>query len=198
MRRRWKLVVVVVVAACVYAAWPVYAALVIREAIIAGDTEILSQRVAWEPLRTSLKSSISPETLARLAADPELPKPSLWQRVKAVLAPKVADPVIDHYVTPEHLPTLLGYQRTYRTHIRPALGLKEPPTAFAGTWLAGGRIDRFASFWARVRRAVFRSPTRFELEVEDKFHPERHYVSTLELRDWTWKLTGLSLGGNGL
>jgi hypothetical protein len=198
MRGTWKLLALLLGAACAYACWPVYAALVIREAIIAGDTETLSQRVEWEPLRASLKSSISPETLSRLAADPDAPKPSLWQRVKAAVAPKLADSVIDRYVTPEHLPALFGYQRTYRTQIRPALGLKEPPTVLAGTWLAGGRIDRFASFWTRVHSAVFRSPTRFVLDVEDKFRPERRYIGTLELRDWTWKLTALTVSGSGL
>lgn len=196
MRRILKLSLLLVSIACAYAAWPVYAALVIREAIIAGDTQTLSGRIEWEPVRASLKSSISAETMARLAANPDAPKPSLWQRLKAVIAPKVADTVIDRYVTPENLPILLGYRRQYRDHIRPALGLHEPPTVLAGTWLAGGRVDRLASFWARVKSAVFHSPTRFVVEVEDKFHPERHYISTLELRDWGWKLTGLSVSGS--
>jgi hypothetical protein len=198
MKRIVRFLLVSLGVAVAYAVWPVYSALVIREAIIAGDAQTLAQRVEWEPLRASLKSSLSPETLARLAADPEAPKPTLWQRVKALVAPKVAETVIDRYVTPESLPVLFGYQRKYREHIRPALGLKEPPTVLAGTWLAGGRIDRFASFWARVRSAVFYSPTRFVLDVEDKFHPERHYIGTLELRDWTWKLTGLDVSGSGL
>jgi hypothetical protein len=184
--------------AVVYAAWPVYSALVIREAILAGDAQTLADRVEWQPLRASLKSSLSPETLARLADDPDAPKPTLWQRAKALVAPKVAETVIDRYVTPEGLPILLGYQRKYRETIRPALGLKEPPTALAGTWLAGGRIDRFASFWARVRSAVFQSPTRFVVDVDDKYRPERHYIGTLELRDWTWKLTSLDVSGSGL
>jgi hypothetical protein len=198
MKRIIRLLLISLGVAVAYAAWPVYSALVIREAIIAGDAQTLSGRVEWEPLRASLKSSLSPETLARLAADPDAPKPTLWQRVKALVAPKVAETVIDRYVTPESLPVLLGYQRKYREHIRPALGLKEPPSVLAGTWLAGGRIDRFASFWARVRSAIFYSPTRFVLDVEDKFHPERHYIGTLELRDWTWKLTELDVSGSGL
>jgi hypothetical protein len=195
MKRLLKLSLVVLLAASTYCVWPVYCAWLIREAIIAGDAQTLAGRIEWEPLRASLKSSISPETRAQLSA--EVPKPPLWQRVKAWVAPKVADPVIDHYVTPEKLPTLLGYQRKYRD-LRPALGLKEPPTALAGTWLAGGRIDRFASFWARVKSAVFLSPTQFVLEVEDKLRPERHYTSTFELRGWAWKLTGLNVNAGGL
>jgi hypothetical protein len=195
MRRILRLALLILLLGIAYAAWPVYAALEIREALMAGDAQTLADRIEWEPLRASLKSSISPQTMARLAADPEAPKPSLWQRVKAFIKPKLAETVIDRYITPEHLPTLLGYQRAYRGTIRPALGLKEPPTQLAGTWFAGGRIDRFVSFWVRVRSAVFHSPTQFVLEVEDKFRPERHYVGTLELRGWEWKLTGLNVTG---
>jgi len=193
-----KLLLILSIAATAYAIWPVYAAVVIREAMIAGDTATLNAHIEWEPLRASLKSSISPETMARLAADPDAPKPTLWQRVKAAVAPKLAETVIERYVTPENLPVLLGYQRKYRDTVRPALGLKEPATVLAGTWLAGGRIDRFASFLARVRSANLYSPARFVLYVEDKINPERHYIGTLELRDWSWKLTGLQVSGGGL
>jgi hypothetical protein len=183
--------------ACLYAAWPVQSALEIREAIAAGDTATLNRKVDWVALRASLKASITPATMARLAADPDAPKPTLWQRVKAAVAPSMADSVIDRYVTPEHLPVLLGYRQVYRGTVRPALGLTEPPTALAGTWLAGSGIDRFASFWVRVRRAVFYSPTRFLLEVEDKYRPGRRYIGTLELIGLDWKLTGLSVTGEG-
>lgn len=195
MRRLLKITLFVVTAAIVYAAWPVRTALEIREALIEGDTATLKRKVEWDTLRTSLKSSLSPETIARLAADQEAPTPTLWQRIKAAVAPKLADTVIDRYVTPENLPVLLGYQRRYRGTVRPALGLTEPPTALADTWLAGGAIDRFASFWTRVRRAVFHSPGHFELEVQDKYRPERRYIGILELRGWEWKLTGLSVSG---
>jgi hypothetical protein len=77
---------------------------------------------------------------------------------------------------------LFGYRETYRTSIRPALGLQEPPTALAGTVFAGSFVDRMLSFYARVRRAVFYSLTRFEVEVIDRYQPERRYVSTSSLR----------------
>lgn len=198
MHRLAKALLVAVVLAVLYAAWPVYVALEIREAIIAGDTATLSRRIEWDSLRASLKTSLSPETIARLAADPDAPKPSLWQRMKAVVAPAMAETVVDRYVTPENLPLLLGYRRVYRGTMRPALGLHEPKTVLAGSWLGGTSIDRFASFWSRVRSAVFYSPTRFVLEVEDKYRPERRYIGTLELKGWTWMLTGLQVTGGGL
>jgi len=194
---RWLVrgLIVLVPFAVMFAAWPVHTALEIREAVIAGDTGTLNRKVEWEQLRASLKASITPETIARLMQDPDAPKPSLWQRIKAVVAPSMADSVIERYVTPEHLPVLLGYRQVYRGSVRPALGLKEPPTALEGTWLSGTSLDNFASFWSRVRRAVFMSPTRFVLEVEDKYKPGRHFIGTLELRNFEWKLTGLSVTG---
>jgi len=194
---RWlvRLMVVGVPLAIAYALWPVQSALEIREAVIAGDTETLNRKVEWEALRASLKTSLSPETVARLMADPDAPKPTLWQRIRAVVAPSVADTVIDRYVTPENLPVLLGYRRIYRGTVRAALGRTQPQSVLEGTWLGGSALDRFASFWTRVRRAVFLSPTRFVVEVEDKYRPGRNFIGTLELRGWEWKLTGLSVTG---
>jgi len=197
MRRLGKLIVFALVFAVAYAAWPVHTALKIREAMMAGDTATLARKVDWEALRTTLKASITPETIARLTADPEAPKPTLWQRIKAAVAPSVADTIIDRYVTPERLPVLLGYRQVYRGTVRPALGLREPLGALAGTALAGTAVDRLASFWTRVRRAVFYSPGRFELAVEDKYRPGRRYTGTLELRGWEWKLVGLTVTGGG-
>jgi hypothetical protein len=197
MRRLIKVLILALPLALAYLAWPAYSALAIREAIIAGDTQTLNRKIDWEALRASLRSSISPETIARLTADPDAPRPTLWQRVKAAVAPSLADTIIDRYVTPENLPILLDYRRIYRGTVRPALGLKEPPTALAGTWLAGSSVDRFASFWARVRRAEFQSPRRFVLEVEDRYRPERRYVGTFVLEGWEWKLTGLTVTGGG-
>lgn len=195
MRKLIKVVLIAVLLGLAYLAWPLHAALQIREAILAGDTATLQRRVDWEALRLSLKASITAETISRFLIDPEAPKPTLWQRIKAAVAPSMADTLIERYVTPENLPVLLGYRRVYHGTLRPALRLAEPPTALAGTPLAGTRLDRMASFWARVRRAVLETPGRFVIEVEDKYRRERRYVGTLELRGWEWKLTGLSVVG---
>jgi len=109
----------------------------------------------------------------------------------------LAESAVDRYITPENLPSFFGYRETYRNQIRPALGLAEPPTMLAGTLFAGTPIDRIASFYARVRRAVFYSLTRFEVEIVDRYQPERRYVSTFELKGLEWKLTALAVLGAG-
>jgi hypothetical protein len=198
MRRLLKVALLVVPLSLAYMAWPVVTALEIREAIVAGDSATLNRKVDWTALRTSLKASVTPETAAHLAREPDAPKPSMWQRIKAAVAPGMAETVIDRYVTPENLPLLLGYRGIHRGAAQPALALKDPPTLLAGTWLSGGALDRFASFWTRVRRATFQSPFRFVIEAEDSHRTDRRYVATLELKGWEWKLTGLAVAGAGL
>ena len=180
-----------------YWVWPLHAALQIREAMIAGDTATLARRVEWNSVRATLKASIGPEAAARLEADPNAPQPSLWQRIKNTVRPTVANTVIDRYVTPENLPVLLGYRRIWRGTVQPALGYPEPPTVLADTMLGGTAIDRFASFWKRLKRAVIHSPSKVVVEVEDKYNPGRSYTGTFELRGLEWKLTELTVAGAG-
>jgi hypothetical protein len=198
MQRLPRVILILFAVTIGYWAWPLHAALQIREAMISGDSATLARRIEWDSVRTSLKASLSPETIARLEADPNAPQPSLWQRVKATVAPRMAGSVIDRYVTPDNLPVLLGYRRIWRGTIQPALGYQEPPTVLAGTVLAGSAIDRFASFWKRLRRAVIHSTAKVVVEVEDKYHPARSYVGTLELRGLQWKLTDLTVTGADL
>jgi hypothetical protein len=201
MHRFAKLLALSLVAGIAYIVWPIYSALQIREAMVAGDAATLDRKVEWEDVRASLKASMSAEALARLEADPDTPKPSLWQRVKAAVAPRMASTVIDRYITPKNFPVFLGYRRFWRGSILPALqpfiNSAEPPTALASTWLGGTVIDRFVSFYGRIRKAVFKSMTRFDLEVADKYRPDRSYTGTMELRGFDWKLTGLTVSGTG-
>jgi hypothetical protein len=44
-----------------------------------------------------------------------------------------------------------------------------------------------------VKRAEFKSPTVFEIEMADRNDPTRHFVGLLELRGFEWKLTELRL-----
>jgi hypothetical protein len=63
--------------------------------------------------------------------------------------------------------------------------------------LGGTAIDRFASFWKRLKRAVIHSPSKVVVEVEDKYNAGRSYTGTFELRGLEWKLTELTVAGAG-
>jgi hypothetical protein len=195
---RWlaRALVLTVPLGLAYLAWPVYAALELRDAITAGDGAALEHRVDWPALRASVKASLTPDMMAKLLADPAAPKPTIWQRIKAAVAPSMADAVVERYVTPESLPLLFGHRTTPHGAAPPAAALAQPPTVLAGTVLAGSGADRLATFWSKVRRAVFYSPMRFEIEVEDAHRPGRHYVGKFELKGFAWKLTGLGIAGD--
>lgn len=198
MQRLSRVSLFIIVLLVAYIAWPLHTAMQIRDAMVSGDVATLTRKIEWESVRASLKASFTPETLARLEADPDAPKPSLWQRVKSVVAPRLAGNVVDRYVTPQNLPVLLGYRRVWRGTLQPVLGREEPKTALADTLFADTVVDRLASFWKRLRRASFLSPGKLVLEVEDKYKTGRHYIGTLELVGWEWKLTALSVTGPGL
>lgn len=195
MRRLPRIIITSLVVVLAYMAWPFVTALQIRDAMIRGDSITLNRKIEWESLRASLKASISPDEAARLAADPDAPPPSLWQRVKVAVGASVTSTVVDRYVTPERLPVLLGYRRMWRGTVQPAIGIEKPPTALANTMLGGTGIDRFVSFWKRLRSAIFHSPGYLEIEVQDKYTPGRSYRATLEIVGWEWKLTRLAING---
>jgi hypothetical protein len=100
MQRLPRVILIVFGLLVAYAAWPFYSALKIRDAMVFGDTATLAHSVEWDSVRASLKASMSAEALARLEADPNTPPPSIWQRVKSAVAPRMADCVIDGYVRP--------------------------------------------------------------------------------------------------
>jgi hypothetical protein len=200
VRVRWfRFLAVFLLAAGTYIAWPLYTVMMIREAVQSGDTPTLERKIKWDSVRSTLKASMSAEALAALETNPGAPKPSLWQRLKSAVAPHVANSAIDRYVTPENFPVFLGYRRIWRGTIQPSITRIEPdpPTALAGTWLDGTPVDRFVAFYARVRRAVFYSFTRFEIEVVDRYRADRTFIGTFELKDWEWKLVGLTISGAG-
>jgi hypothetical protein len=178
-----------------YIAWPIYTVLTIREAMRNGDTATLASKVEWHSVRASLKASMSAEALAALETEPGAPRPTLWQRVKSTVAPSMAGSVIDRYATPEYFPVFLGYRRVWRGTIQPLAGKPDAPTALAGTWLDGTIVDRFVAFYGRIRRAVFHSLTRFEIEVADRHRLDRTYTGLLELKGLEWKLTSLTISG---
>ena len=108
-------------------------------------------------------------------------RPTLWQRIKSLFGNNMLDRFIAKYVTPEGLPKLYRYRQSIQSH-RSKLGMSPPDP----TWI--GRVLRFLR---RVKRAEFLDLTRIEIEMQDRFKAERHYLSTFDLVGLEWKLTSL-------
>jgi hypothetical protein len=175
-------VLILVVPAALYIASPFWAAWRLREAVRAGDVATIEQKVEWESVRASLKSSLArhAQLLPEATAAGEQVSPTLWQRIKSAFGATMLDRFIDNYVTPAGLPRLYQFRRVWNEQVN-----GEPDEASLT-----GR-ERFKRFYARVIRAEFQALTRAEIEVADKHVPERRYVSVLELVGLEWKLTSL-------
>lgn len=167
-----------------YLASPFVTAWWIREAVRNGDSAYLERVIEWPSVRETLKP-----TLGRIALnlpDPgqePLTKPGLWQRFKAYWGQSAVDSAIDGYITPEGLPKLFAWRNAYRS----ATGTDQDEAAK----LPIG--ERIARAWARVKRAEFKSPTAFEIDMADKHDPNRIYLGKLELTGLRWKLTELRI-----
>jgi hypothetical protein len=177
-------VLILVVPAALYIASPFWAAWRLREAVRAGDVATIEQKVEWESVRASLKSSLArhAQLLPEATAAGEQVSPTLWQRIKSAFGATMLDRFIDNYVTPGALPRLYQFRKTWNEQI----------SGDANEAQLSSR-ERFKRFYARVVRAEFQTLTRVEIEIADKHAPDRHYVSNLELIGLEWKLTRLSV-----
>lgn len=184
MRKVLGGVAVTLVLAAAYVLSPLHAAWTIREAIITGDSATLAARIDWprvrETLRQSMTAMADPQPVTTLASTAPTPPRGLWSRFKRYASRRAVDRVVDTYVTPQRLPQLFTYGTTYRnvTASEPEHTLDNLPA-------------RVREFWSRVRRAEFKTLTAFELEMQDRNDPTRHFTGLIELQRLSWKLTEL-------
>ncbi len=175
-----------------YAASPFLTVWTLREAIKTGDAAMLEHTIAWDSVRSTLRTSMTRVALdlpvnPGLATDTMVAaaeKPGMWQRIKRYVGTSTIDKLIETYANPEGLPELFKYRQTYRfyTSAEP-----EPEKTLANL------PERAFKFWSRVKHAEFNSPTEFEVEVEDKSNPERRYTGLLQLHGFGWKLVELHI-----
>lgn len=169
-----------------YVAYPILTVWTIREAIRTGNAAAIEAKLEWPTVRTTLRQSmieyaIGPTPVAAPGSAP--PSIGFWQRLKNGLSRRAIDNMVESYVTPEGLPQLFGVRQFYRQNIS-----GEQAALDAMPW-----HQRAASFWSRIKRAEFHSPTVFEIEMADRNDPTRHYIGLLKLRGLEWKLTELRL-----
>jgi hypothetical protein len=187
MRKLTVAILSLIVLGALYVAFPFYTAWSIREAMQAGDAAYLERKIEWQSVRESLRQSIGAAAFAPAAGDggeAQSPgeTPGLWQRLKMSVGKRTVDGIVDSYVTPEGLPQLFGVRNAYREMSGEAAAQRAKP------W-----HQRAGEFWSRLKRAEFKTPTAFEVEMADRNEPTRHYVGLLQLRGIEWKLTELHL-----
>lgn len=158
----------------------------IREAIRSGDAAYLDHKIEWPTVRETLRASLADYALGPTPVSaPGAPaaQPGFWKRIKNILGRRAVENMVASYVTPEGLPQLFGMRQFYRENVS-----GEAAAHAATPW-----HERAAGFWSRIKRAVFHSASRFEIEIADRNDPTRHYIGLLELRGIEWKLVELRL-----
>lgn len=187
MGRIFAAVFLLLIAAVGYVVSPFVAAWNLREAIKTADTATIERKVVWDSVRSSLRASIAANAslLPEASEAGERVRPTMWQRVKAAFGQSMLDRFIESYVTPQGLPKLFQYRKTWNGTMKRDIDDEDKPEFF----------ERAKGFYKRLTRAEFKSPTRIEIEMSDKFAPDRRYVSVMELHGFEWKLAELRIIG---
>ena len=181
-----------------YAVWPLLSAFEIKQAVREGDVATLERMVHWAPVRASLKASIAalPPRMRTMdtPAIPdgsESPRLSVWDRIKAVAAPIMADRVIDTYLTAEGIGKLLHARRG---GLMGMLGLPQAPVAVGDNpdkLRQAGTLQRFAHFYSKIVHARFQSLGQVEIEIAEHAYATHHVISLFELSGFEWKLASV-------
>jgi hypothetical protein len=164
-----------------YVAAPFATAWTIREAIKAGDSAYLEDKIEWTSVRATLKESLGKFAFSATGDMSEAAAtPTVWQRIKAYVGQGALDKFVETTVTPTGMAGLLNMRKAYQTKISGEDAAARPPV-----WV------RMRKVWSRVTRAEFASMDRFEMDMIDKAAPERTIACVLERRGLWWKMTEL-------
>ena len=207
LRKVVSLMVLAVIGLGAYGVAPMIAAWQIREAVVSGDTGRLRDKVDWPAVRQSLKSSLGETRIAltELSDAAGLPRPSLWQRMKAAALPYLADPLIDRYVSAEGAPKLYAWRQTWKQRVAAARGAAQAsaklvaaavtpaPQSWHVRLLQDTPAARVLALIRRVERWSFVSPTRIEIEVADRIVSGRTWHAVMEMQRLSWRLTGMKV-----
>lgn len=177
-----------------YIAAPFYTAWTIRDAAKTGKADVLARSVYWPTVKISLKSSlrefagITPQNASVASDDSPGFFRRAWTSFKTSMAHSAVDRLVERYANPTGFAQVFSYGRTYRTSIR----RMEDPEKGLPLW------QKIQSVWARVQRAEFKSLTHFELDMRDKYEPDRMYSGVLQLRNFRWMLTKVEVRKSGI
>jgi len=161
MRFRW-LALVCILLLLVYGASPYFSFWRFTEALRSGDTAALGSRMDFPAIRASLKKQL----VARFA------KRTTTNKWWGNLGPTLIDTIIDAYVTPEGIATLISNPEVLKNLRRPQQ-LRFP---------TGKPED-----WSKVKHAFFTGPRTFVVEragIRLRFR----------FTGWGWKLYDVDLG----
>lgn len=162
-----------------YFASPVLAVRGLTEAARSGDEAALSARVDFPEFRASLKEELNAELVARMREDPRSDNPVL-SGLGMLLAPSLVSGMVDAFVTPQAIATMVRSAKAPDPMPRPDRVEKPAP--------ADGDTDTVSQSWG------YRDLDTFAVTLTNSRHPDQHLALLMERRGlFGWKLAGIDL-----
>lgn len=160
-----------------YGLSPYYATYRLFQALSSGDKEELDARIDFPSLRASLKDELNAMLMKNIVKSADQ-KDNPFAGLALVLMPKIVDSMVDAYVTPSGIATIINDPKK----LEPRDGDKATDTEHASIDSQNKKFDI-----GRIQYAFFQNPTSFLIRID------RNVSLKLQFRDWGWKLTRLTL-----
>jgi len=161
----------------VYMGFPYYCTYKLFISLKKGDRYELEKYINFESVRSSLKEQVNALLLGQFASDKEF-QDNPFSGLAMVFMPKLADSIIDAYLTPSGISALIRRGKLEskvnqaQESIRTQAEDKE-------------EID-FWQVFSKANYAFFTNPSTFLVEIEG-------VKLKLKLQEWSWRLTNIYL-----
>lgn len=180
---RWLALALAVLLVVAYVASPLATLASLRSAARAGDRDRLEQLVDFPAVRTGLKAQLSAYLTAGMQSDPEL-HDNPFAALGAALLPAVMDRVVETYVTPEAIATMVKTAKAPPVPSADA-GLNGEAAASGPPSAADPGLDTHYSYVGL---------DRFRARLEDPAKPDAALTLVLERRGvFRWQLIRIDL-----
>jgi Protein of unknown function (DUF2939) len=185
-----KLVGIMAIVVAVWVGWPYYALYDLMAGLRDGDQIRLENRVDWDKVRQGLRDDLNAFFIRKFGGNPADKKKkgaSLGGGLAAVLGPNIVNQVIETYVTPVGIASLIKIGKTS------ALGQQPPQPGAAQAATTGAASAERAINWDTVTWAFFSGgPMTFRVDI--KTDPQARRPVTLIFRwDGDWRLARIFL-----
>jgi len=184
-----RLVTILAIVIVGWAVWPYYALYDLMAGLRHGDQIRLENRVAWDKVRQGLRDDLNAFFIQKFGNKPGEKKngPALGSGLAAILGPSIVNQVIETYVTPVGIASLIRIGKTS------ALGQPPPAPGSAQAATAEVAAPERAINWDVVTWAFFSGgPSTFRVDI--KTDPQARRPVTLIFRwDGDWRVTRIFL-----
>lgn len=171
----------VALAVCGYTLSPFATAVVLSGAIKNNNVALMDAIVDWQGVKESLRVSILRRLDEKALARPD--KPGMMERVKYTLTdtigPYMVDYTLDQRVSPAGFALYMGPHSPQAEKVR-AAGFDPDSLPSANTF-------------KRIRHANFTDFTHFQIEIVDRWDPDKVFLAELELRGVIWQLARVDM-----